>query len=320
MDGLIQKKALKHLYKVALKLEYKIKSYNLSNINFEHKEMKLNINDDPKQYTYLYSIQKILKEIKSDIKQTNEKQIKDILIILDSIGIENTIFSNYLDEVKIILKNYLTDYDRFCLFVFDNKCRIICPMMEKNKIDIINLINYMDNYNEKRNNNLNSESEINSNTYTISNSMNSDILSSSEQSSINNEMTLKEIIDSINYCINYLLMKNNPNNENYILYFTNLFSDENEENNIYLNNRFKLHINRIKKDNAINFILICRINVNIQNNIRDEIVNNKILSGFGDKSEFINYDNMKKIKTILSRNTIINDKIIFPNEIYQFSK
>jgi hypothetical protein len=193
-------------------------------------------------------------------------------------------------------------------------------MMEKNKIDIINLINYMDNYNEKRNNNLNSESEINSNTYTISNSMNSDILSSSEQSSINNEMTLKEIIDSINYCINYLLMKNNPNNENYILYFTNLFSDENEENNIYLNNRFKLHINRIKKDNAINFILICRINVNIQNNIRDEIVNNKILNGFGDKSEFINYDNMKKIKTILSRNTIINDKIIFPNEIYQFSK
>ena len=320
LDGLIQKKALKHLYKVALKLEYKIKSYNLSNINFEHKEMKLNINDDPKQYTYLYSIQKILKEIKSDIKQTNEKQIKDIMIILDSIGIENTIFSNYLDEVKIILKNYLTDYDRFCLFVFDNKCRIICPMMEKNKIDIINLINYMDNYNEKRNNNLNSESEINTNTYTISNSMNSDILSSSEQSSINNEMTLKEIIDSINYCINYLLMKNNPNNENYILYFTNLFSDENEENNIYLNNRFKLHINRIKKDNAINFILICRINVNIQNNIRDEIVNNKILSGFGDKSEFINYDNMKKIKTILSRNTIINDKIIFPNEIYQFSK
>ena len=319
MDGLIQKKALKHLYKVALKLEYKIKSYNLSNINFEHKEMKLNINDDPKQYTYLYSIQKILKEIKSDIKQTNEKQIKDILIIVDSIGIENTIFSNYLDEVKIILKNYLTDYDRFCLFIFDSKCRIVCPMMEKNKIDIINLINYMDNYNEKRNI-LNSESEINTNTFTISNSLNSDILSSSEQSSINNEMTLKEIIDSINYCINYLLMKNNPYNENYILYFTNLFSDENEENNIYLNNRFKLHINRIKKDNAINFILICRINVNIQNNIRDEIVNNKILNGFGDKSEFINYDNMKKIKTILSRNTIINDKIIFPNEIYQFSK
>jgi len=146
------------------------------------------------------------------------------------------------------------------------------------------------------------------------------MLSSSEQSTLNNEMTLKEIIDSLNYCINYLLMKNNPDNENYVLYFTNLFSDENEENNIYLNNRFKLHINRIKKDRTINFILVCRINNNIQNNIRDEIVNNKILNGFGDKSEFINYDNMKKIKTLLSRNTIINDKIIFPNEIYQFSK
>ena len=192
-------------------------------------------------------------------------------------------------------------------------------MMEKNKIDIINLINYMDTYNEKRYT-LSSESEINTNTFSISNSINSEILSSSEQSTLNNEMTLKEIIDSLNYCINYLLMKNNPDNENYVLYFTNLFSDENEENNIYLNNRFKLHINRIKKDRTINFILVCRINNNIQNNIRDEIVNNKILNGFGDKSEFINYDNMKKIKTLLSRNTIINDKIIFPNEIYQFSK
>ena len=319
LDGLIQKKALKHLYKVALKLEYKIKSYNLSNINFEHKEMKLNINEEPKQYTYLYSIQKIIKEIKSDIQQTNEKQIKDVLIIVDSIGIENTIFSNYLDEVKIILKNYLTDSDRFSLFIFDSKCRLLCPMMEKNKIDIINLINYMDTYNEKRYT-LSSESEINTNTFSISNSINSEMLSSSEQSTLNNEMTLKEIIDSLNYCINYLLMKNNPDNENYVLYFTNLFSDENEENNIYLNNRFKLHINRIKKDRTINFILVCRINNNIQNNIRDEIVNNKILNGFGDKSEFINYDNMKKIKTLLSRNTIINDKIIFPNEIYQFSK
>ena len=31
----------------------------------------------------------------------------------------------------------------------------------------------------------------------------------------------------------------------------------------------------------------------------------------------IPYDNMKKIKSILSGNNIINDNIIFPNEIYK---
>jgi hypothetical protein len=42
-----------------------------------------------------------------------------------------------------------------------------------------------------------------------------------------------------------------------------------------------------------------------------------ILRKFGEKSEVINFENMKKIKTILSNNKVIKDEIIFPNEIYK---
>ena len=38
---------------------------------------------------------------------------------------------------------------------------------------------------------------------------------------------------------------------------------------------------------------------------------------FGEKSDVIPFDNMKKIKSILSSNNIINDNIIFPNEVYK---
>ena len=43
------------------------------------------------------------------------------------------------------------------------------------------------------------------------------------------------------------------------------------------------------------------------------IINEK----FGEKSELIDFDNMKKIQTILSSNNVINDEIFYPNEIYK---
>ena len=54
------------------------------------------------------------------------------------------------------------------------------------------------------------------------------------------------------------------------------------------------------------------------NFIEDEhIIEDIILSKYGEKSEIINFENMKKIKTILSNNKVIKDDIIFPNEIYK---
>ena len=46
-------------------------------------------------------------------------------------------------------------------------------------------------------------------------------------------------------------------------------------------------------------------------------LNEIIADKFGDKSEVIVFENMKKIKTILSNNNVIKDEILFPNEIYK---
>ena len=50
------------------------------------------------------------------------------------------------------------------------------------------------------------------------------------------------------------------------------------------------------------------------NNIKFEKL---ILSKYGEKSEIIYFENMKKIKTILSNNNVIKDEIIYPNELYK---
>ena len=42
-----------------------------------------------------------------------------------------------------------------------------------------------------------------------------------------------------------------------------------------------------------------------------------VLSGFSEKSEVVEFENMRKIKTILSNNNVIKDEIIYPNEIYK---
>ena len=41
------------------------------------------------------------------------------------------------------------------------------------------------------------------------------------------------------------------------------------------------------------------------------------MNKFGEKSEIINFENMTKIKTVLSYNNVIKDESIYPNEIYK---
>ena len=43
----------------------------------------------------------------------------------------------------------------------------------------------------------------------------------------------------------------------------------------------------------------------------------KMVENFGDKSDLIDFENMKKIQTILASNNVIKDEIIYPNEIYK---
>ena len=43
-----------------------------------------------------------------------------------------------------------------------------------------------------------------------------------------------------------------------------------------------------------------------------------IIQKYWEKSEVIDFENMKKIKTILSSNNVIKDEIIYPNKIYKW--
>ena len=56
---------------------------------------------------------------------------------------------------------------------------------------------------------------------------------------------------------------------------------------------------------------------NCKNNEQINDIEKLILKKFGEKSEIIFFENMKKIKTILSNNKVIKDEIFYPNEIYK---
>jgi hypothetical protein len=128
------------------------------------------------------------------------------------------------------------------------------------------------------------------------------------------------LVKSVNYVINYIKTKEAVENEKYIILFTDVFNfykvTEDEIGKKFAN---------INKDKEINFIIAGKnTNKNVKTekeyNIYDKDglkLNEIIVDKFGGKSEVIVFENMKKIKTILSNNNVIKDEILFPNEIYK---
>ena len=121
-------------------------------------------------------------------------------------------------------------------------------------------------------------------------------------------------------------MKEINTNEKFFIYFTTnikKFMDYLMEINEYKkieNLSYDSGENKIidlKNEKKINFLLVGRCSSEENEN---EIYKKILLNYFGSKSEMIPYYNMKKIKSILSSNNIINDNIIFPNEIYKLNK
>ena len=356
LDGLIKKRALKHLIKIAKKLKKKIVRDDLIHVNIDEDFFKLNLqaknnninkknNDknnifynryfenrnsifkkansnekknDKIEITYGEKIYKIMNQISKDIDECNIKQLKDILIIVDGTNIEKNPFQTYIDESKTILKSYLLRNDRFSMFIFNSKCRMVCPMNQKKNIDIVNLVEYIKTisnkyekiYNESYKGSYASENESES-----LEDLSSEI---SKKSNTFYQMNLKEIILSLNYCINYLLLKGVEKNEKFLLYFTHLFSRQ--DGYYYLNEDFLNEINNIKKDKNINLIIIGKYNSESPLFYDKSNIINNLFNGFGEKSEFVSSENMIKIKSILSCNNITNENIIFPNEIYQPKK
>ena len=84
-------------------------------------------------------------------------------------------------------------------------------------------------------------------------------------------------------------------------YLNNLSYESNHKNKIQL-----------QFEKIINFIAVGKFK---QEN--EEEYKSSLIEFFGEKSDIIPFDNMKKIKSILSSNNIINDNIIFPNEVYK---
>ena len=327
LDGLIKKKSLKHLNKIAKKLKKKIIDDKLVYKTFDEDLLNPNVTysliDNSKieknDITYGEKIYEIMSQISKDIDECNIKQLKDILIIVDGINIERTPFETFIDETKTILTNYLILNDRFSMFIFNSKCRIVCPMMQKKKIDFLNLIEHIKDLSKKFEHLYNDSYR---GSYIEEDDEKSDEeISSSVNNSTNkkiNQMNLTQIISSLNYCINYLLLKGVENNEKFLLFFTNLFSRNDEY--YYISENFINEIRNIKKDKNINLIIVGKYKDDLPLAREKSNIISNLFNGFGEKSEFVNSENMIKIKSILSCNNITNEKIFFPNELYQSNK
>ena len=340
LDGLIKKRALKHIFKIAKKAKAIIEAknysgmsyneiFNILNFNSKKKVPQINNNnlesnlmggneekveEDKKDIKLRDKMNEIIKNIENDKNECNEKQLKDIIILIDFNSSDKLIVDSFIDVTKTILKNYLTNNDRLGVFLLINENRIVCPMMCKCEIDTLNFSKDLDSYSDKlfRNDRLDSSlgREImrdslevdESDNYTRSQeSFSSEYVENKDYNS--NGMEIEDTIKSLNYCINYLKMKEINTNEKFFIYF-----NTNVKNIIeYLSAKKTIDIHRDKK---IHFLLVG--NVNSEEN--DKKI---LLQYFGSKSEIIPFDNMKKIKSILSSNSIINDNVIFPNEVYK---
>jgi len=368
LDGLIQKKALKHIFKISLIIYKKLETYGIINFPINEKLLeyektkhrtlnkkashafgdKNNSNEEGKdseekiENTFKDEMEIIKSEILKDISECNAKQSKDIIILIDFNVYDHELGNNsnsnkvdaFIDQTKTILNNYLSSNDRLGVFIYTKQYQIICPLMCKNKIDIKNfckdliyykkrIFNEIDETEEfdiNENDLQNEKIEFQSNNDNFSEPRSQEDSFDEEDKKINNLKIISGLMKSINYTKNYLKMKEAVKNEKYIILFTDLFNyfritDEEIEK------RFE----NLQKDKEVHFLLVgknkMRNTKNDKENSLDEYdekrLNEIITEKFGDQSELIDFENMKKIKTILSNNNVIKDEIIYPNEIYK---
>ena len=361
LDGLIQKKALKHIYKLSKKLSKNLEKYGMINVSYNQKMIEYekikktplnkrnsfldksfsNFNDikneDKNDISFGGELNNIKNEILKDINESNIKQAKDIIILIDFNLYDPETNNNsnnvdaFVDQTKTILNNYLSNNDRLGVFIYKKQYKIVCPLICKNEIDINNFCKDLNNYRNKYNNELDDIEEyedLNENDLIkekIELSNNEDSSSRSEESydvnynKLDILQKLSGLLQSINYTKTYLTMKEADKNEKYIILFTylfNYFSISEEE----ILDAFE----KLSRDREINFLLVGKFrrrDLKNENEMPSDEDNEKglhdiINEKFGGKSELIDFDNIKKIQTILASNNVIKDEIIYPNEIY----
>ena len=278
-----------------------------------------------------------------DISECNAKQEKDIIIIIDFNKYDQEMnyitfmdkIDSYMDQAKTILNNYLSSNDRYSVFIYKTQYQIICPLVPKNKIDIDSFSKDLIYYKkssfkeDEEDDEESSIKELNENDLEkaklgIKSSGKNLSNSGSQESFYNdgNERTIddiiKDLVDSINYSKNYLKIKQEIKNEKYIILFSDIFNTYKMTDEIISSN-----FQNLNKDKEVTLLLVGKSKA--KNKDINKIANNEdlkkfeenIKKKFGDRSEVIEYENMKKIKTILSNNNVIKDEIIYPNEIYK---
>ena len=357
IDGLIKKRSLKHIYKLLIKMKKKYQQLGLKNLDMEkklkeyerdkkkvyNKKYKLSKKrtiisrngQDIKIITFNEEIETIKGDIIRDIDECNAKKEKDILILIDFniynkkekyVNINSNIIDAFIEETKIILNDYLSINDRFGVLIYEKDYKIVCPLVHVNKIDnesfLKDLIYYknsifiLDHQSEKyfdtndiefnlmENNNKNSE-----------HSPDDSFEISEKEENIFDE--IKGLVKALNYIINYSITKD-IKNDKYIILFTDVLNARQIENEQILD-----IIGGIRNDHNAVFLLVGKNRKiflkNSKKNLfaNEQIVEDLILNKFGEKSEIIFFENIKKIKTILSNNKVIKDDVFYPNEIYK---
>ena len=352
IDGLIKKRALKHVVKIAEKAKKVIIANNYSKLNYyeifetiKNNDIKSNnykpnnksfnsISEDEEKkkqskriMRLIDKIKGLIERVKEDINETNEKQLKDIIVLIDCNLATKLIIDSYIDVAKTILKNYLTNDDRLCVFLLEDEQKIICPMSSKSEIDVINFSKDLDLTSEslfkKEKIELSSLNDIirekkeGDGIYSIKTSEEesfSENIFMGDNGYINDKgISIEKMIKSLNYCFTYLKMKEISTNEKYFIFLTSsikaLMNTINKTEWKELENKEKF---KLRKEPKINFLLVGKFD-----KINEELYNDILDEYFGPKSEVIPFDNMKKIKSILSSNNIINDNITFPHEVYK---
>ena len=354
IDGLIKKKSLKRINKLLIKMNKKYEKFGLKNLNiekqfkefekdkrkifkekskYEHKNLFIaGHSTDIKNITFNEEIITIKEIILHEINECKAKKEKDIIILIDfniytkqqkNIYSQSNIIDMFIEETKDILNDYLSTNDRLGVIIYQNDYKIICPLVCINKIDneifLKDLLYYK--------NNISNHEKI---TYMDPNDVEFNLLENNIISEPSQEGSfdmsekeeklidkIKGLVNTINYLIYYSRMKDIKNDKYYIL-FTDIFNLKlNEDEQIV-----KI-IDFIKNDENGILLLVGKNkkfeeeNRNSSSSINDKIIEEIILKKFGEKSEIIYIENMKKIKTILCNNKVIKDEIFYPNEIYK---
>jgi len=275
--------------------------------------------------TFGEELEIIKTKIVEDIEECNAKQEKDVIILIDFNlynNEENNIYTKtykideFVEQTIIILSKYLSKKDRFGVFIYTNQYQIICPLMDINKIDINNFSKDLFNYKNSFLNESNETEEYDINFDEFNSSQRNKSENSIEDSfeyndKEKNNNIIKGLFEAINFLNVYIKMKERIKNEKYIIVFTDIFSIFLDESDL-----IEKYMKIIKGDKETIFLLVGK---NKKLNLIKEInqFEKAILNKFGDKSQIINFENMKKIKTILSNNNVIKEEIIYQNEIYK---